>query len=121
MNPLIKKQLEKVTYADLSKFNPATNTYYIKKYTKPKYDLGRCYLIRLSLELVNNLTSIWATNWNNGTAPSNEYLKVHVKGFSGKLVKVDSVAFDIDAGADLPVTWSGYLPIDYITQISVIN
>jgi hypothetical protein len=58
MNQIVKKQLEKVTYADLSNFNPETNTYYIKKYTRAKYNIGKCYLVKVSLEVVNNLNSV---------------------------------------------------------------
>ena len=38
---IIKEQLEKCQFADLNNFDPTTNTFYIKKYSKPTYELNR--------------------------------------------------------------------------------
>ena len=49
IRPIIKEQLEKCQFADLNNFDPATNTFYIKKYSKPTYEVNHCYLVKLPL------------------------------------------------------------------------
>jgi hypothetical protein len=90
MREIIKNQLLKCTYANLNNFNPETNTFYIPKYSKPQYVVGKMYLVQLPLELLNN-SSVIATNWNNGSAPKFQYLKVYVSKLLGKMVYVDSI------------------------------
>lgn len=120
MRKLIKEQLSQVQVADLSKFDNATNTCFIPKYIKPNYDIGKCYIIKLSNLVVNNATSVWASNWNNGTYPKNNYLKIYVSKILGKMIYVDAIAYDIEADKDLLDMWAGWLPESEIKQIKTL-
>ena len=118
MGDIIKKQLEKVSYADLSRYDEKTNTYYIPKYSKPTYEVGSGYLVKLPLELVNNKTSVIASNWNNSTAPAYQYLKIFVSKLLGKMIYVDSTGYDPETDQDIMKLWTGWLNVDELTQIS---
>ena len=114
---IIKKQLKQVYYADLSNFDPETNTYTIPKYSKPRYEIGKCYLINLNPILVGNTWSVFATNWNNSTCPLTPYVKAAVSKINGKMLYVDTLAYDFENRQDLTIMWSGWLPEDEIIQI----
>lgn len=114
---LAKEHLKTCAYADLSNYNESTNTFIIPKYSKPSYDIGKMYLVQVSSNIVNNTTSVIATNWNHGTAPKSTYLKIYVSGLVGKMLKVDSIAVDENTKQDLGFMWSGYLPVNELTQI----
>lgn len=120
MREIIKNQLLKCTYASLNNYDPATNTFYIPKYSKPQYVIGKMYLVQLPLGLVNNTSSVVAANWNNGTAPQFQYLKVYVSKLLGKMVYVDSIGYDVNTRQDINSLWSGWLNIDELTQISAL-
>lgn len=59
---IVKEQLKRVVFANLSNYDEATNTYYIKKYSKPCYKVGEGYLIQIPKYLINNPTSVVAVN-----------------------------------------------------------
>lgn len=118
MRELIKKQLQKCSYADLSNFDPETRTYHIPKYSKPHYEIGKMYLIQLPAAIVGRTDSVIATNWNNGTAPQYEFLKIHVSKTLGKMIYVDSIGYDTEAQRDINILWTGWLPTESITLVN---
>ena len=120
MRDLIRKQLQNCSYANLSNFDAATQTFIIPKYQKPHFVLGNMYLVQLSSILVNNTTSVTAVNYNNGTAPSFQFLKVFVSKSLGKMIYVDSLGFDPATKQDINVLWSGWLPTEELTMLSTI-
>lgn len=120
MRPIIKEQLEKCQFADLNNFDPSTGTFYIKKYSKPTYELNHCYLVKLPLSIVNITDSVLAVNWNNGTCPKTQYLKIYISKALGTMIYVDSISFDFDTKQDLNLMWSGWLDSSQLTQISAL-
>lgn len=112
----IKDQLDKCNFADLSNFDPENNTFLIKKYSKPVYSLQHCYLVSLLPQLLQP-NSVLAINWNAGAVPPYQTLKIYVSKVLGRMLYVDSVAYDINSQKDGPI-WSGWLPIDEITQLA---
>lgn len=116
MIDIIKKQLEKVEYADLSNFNSETNTYIIKKRVDIKLELDNCYLIRVKPSAHSNFVVL--SNWNNGSIPTYEYLKVDISKLMGKMVKVVGVAHDYQNHQDLGSFWSGWLSTDDLEVIA---
>jgi len=120
MRDLIKNQLKQVVYADLSHYDETTGVFTIPKYAKPKYDVGKMYIVQIPNELVGNTHSVLATNWNNNTAPQSAYLKIYVSKFVGKMIYVDSVAFNMQTRSETSFIWSGYLPTEQITQLEAI-
>lgn len=121
MNELVKKQFEKVQVADLSNFNE-NGEFIIPRYNRDKFEINKCYLIELDRTLtINNPNSLIQVNWNNNTYPFYKYLKVDVSDIKGKLIKVNSIGYDIINNQDIPLIWTGWLPNDLIKIISVLE
>lgn len=120
IRPLIKEQLERCQFADLNNYDLATNTFIIKKYSQPTYEINHCYLIKLPINVVNNHDSVLAVNWNNSNAPSTQYLKIYISKTLGNMIYVDSVGFNFDTKQDLNLMWSGWLDSTQLTQISAL-
>ena len=120
IRPLIREQLEKCQFADLNNYDAKTNTFLVKKYSKPTYEVNRCYLVRLPLGIVNNNDSVLAVNWNNGSSPNTQYLKIYISKAMGTMIYVDSIGFDFDTKQDLTLMWSGWLNTTELTQIAAL-
>jgi hypothetical protein len=61
-----------------------------------------------------------AVNYNNGTAPAYQYLKIFVSKSLGKMIYVDSLGFDPSTKQDINVLWSGWLPTEELKLISQV-
>ena len=120
IRPLIKEQLEKCQFADLNNYDARTNTFLVKKYSKPTYELNHCYLVRLPLNIVNAADSVLAINWNSGSFPRTQYLKIYISKVMGTMIYVDSIGFDFDTKQDLNLMWSGWLNTSELTQIAML-
>ena len=113
----IKKQLAQCHFADLSNYDAETNTFKIKKYSKPTYDINHCYLIQLFPSLLDP-SSVVAVNWNSGALPPGPFLKAFVSKTLGNMIYVDSIVYDITTNTDTNQYWSGWLPIDELSQLA---
>lgn len=120
IRPLIKEQLEKCQFADLNNYDANTNTFSIRKYCKPTYELNNCYLVRLPVSIVNKTDSVLAVNWNQGNSPSTQYLKIYISKIMGTMIYVDSIGFDFENKQDLNYMWSGWLNVSELTQIAAL-
>jgi hypothetical protein len=120
IRPLIREQLEKCQFADLNNYDARTNTFIIRKYCKPTYEVNKCYLVRVPASIVNSADSVLATNWNSGSYPRTQYLKTYVSKIMGPMIYVDSIGFDFDTKQDLNIMWSGWLNTAELTQISAL-
>ena len=120
MRELIKQQLQNCSYANLNNFDFETCTFRIPKYCKPQFILGNMYLVQVSNAIVNNTSSVIASNYNNGTAPTFAYLKIFVSKSLGRLIYVDSLGFDPQTKQDINVMWSGWLPTEELNIISQV-
>lgn len=117
---IVEMQLKQVAYADLSHYNEATGVFDIPKYSKPKFDVGKMYVVQVDNELVDNVTSVIAANWNNGTAPHGNILKIYISKMAGKMIYVDSLVFDMATKSDTSIIWSGWLPTERLTQLMAL-
>lgn len=120
IRPIIKEQLEKCQFANLNNFDPTTNTFIIPKYSQPTYDINKCYLVKLPLNIVDTPDSVLAVNWNNGSCPKTQYIKIYISKALGTMIYVDSVGFDFDTKQDLTLMWSGWLDSSQLTQIAAL-
>ena len=118
VNELIEKELKKVEKADLTNFNPETNTYLIPKRKDIKVEEDCCYLVRLKDTIFTNETL--KVNWNNGSLPTYKYLKIDVSKMLPKMIKVVAVGFDNETQKDISYFWSGWLTLDEIEVIKKI-
>lgn len=119
MRDFIKKQLQACKHVNIT-FSDNVYEYTIPQYTKPVFDIGKCYIIRIPQELVNNTTNVLAVNWNNGNAPKYPYLKVYISKALGKMLYVDSVYFDPETRNDLPEMFSGWLDSDTMALVATL-
>ncbi len=120
IRPLIKEQLDKCQFANLNNYDSVTNTFLIPKYSQPTYDLNKCYLVKLPLNIISTGDSVLATNWNNGSFPKTQYLKIYISKTMGNMIYVDSVGFDFETKQDLNLMWSGWLNTSELTQIATL-
>ena len=121
MNKIIKEQLNNIQVANMSNYNEDIYSFIIPKYTADRFEEDKCYLIQLDNSLIiDNKDSLLQSNWNNNTYPKYKYLKIDVSKVMGKMIKVNSIAYDYENKRDLNVLWSGWLPIDLIKIIEVV-
>jgi hypothetical protein len=120
IRPLVREQLEKCQFADLNNYDSETNTFLIKRYSAPTYEVNHCYLVRLPTSIVNKTDSVLAVNWNNGSAPNTQYLKIYISKILGNMIYVDSIGFNFETKQDLNLMWSGWLNTSELTQIAVL-
>lgn len=118
MRDIIRKQLEECVFADISNYDPETNTFLIKKYNRPDYKVGSCYLIKLKDNVLYDKDSVLAINWNKGNLPIHNYIKIYVSQTMGKMIHVDGLYHNFETGEDYKEMWSGWLNIDDIILIS---
>jgi len=118
MRDIIRRQLEECVFADISNYDPETNTFLIKKYNRPDYKVGSCYLIKVNDNVMNDKDSAIAINWNNGNLPKYPYLKIYVGQVMGKMIRVDSIYYNIETNQDSVEMWNGWLNIDDLILIS---
>jgi len=120
MRDLVRRELAKVAYADLTHYDEETGIFTIPKYSKPRFELTKMYIVQVANEVVNNNRSVLASNWNNGTSPKSTYLKIYVSKMIGKMIYVDSLVFNMETKSDTSILWSGWLPVDQLTQLYVL-
>lgn len=112
---LIEKQLSKVSYADLSNFDKSTNTYYIKRVLKTKFEVNQIYVVKLKDSLFEN--ELLKVNYNQNTVPPHKLYMIDVINILGKVIKVNAVEYDLNLNKPLVDRWSGYLTIKDIEVI----
>lgn len=113
----IDELLKKCRYASVAGYDEKTHTYRIPKYSKPVYEIGKCYIVKLSKDIVGNKKSVMATNWNHGQAPECECMKICVSKRLGDNIYVDSLGYDMESDSDSDRMWSGWLCTKDLTQI----
>ncbi len=116
MRDYVKKQLLSLELAIPSSYDEKTNTYFIPRYTKPIYKVGKSYLVKLP----DNYISLMQ-GWGNKNYPKSNYLKIIVKNTLGKSINVDALEIDPQSLLDTERLWFGYLNTDYIEQIKKID
>ena len=110
---VIQDQLAKVLMADLSNFDKETNTFFIKKYSHTKLEVGKYYVIKLDNILLDKDNDVMC-NWNNSVVPTSNCYKIEVIKSVGKLIYVQGISYDFENKKSLGELWDGWLPTDEI-------
>lgn len=121
MRELIKQQLRACNFANLSNTVKIEGGYLIKipKYSKPRFELGKMYLISLSEDAAFNSASYLSVTRNNNTVPGISCLKAYIAKQEGRLVYTNCIGFNLNTNCDdLSKVWSGWLDIDDFSLIS---
>lgn len=118
MNKLVKEQLAKCKVAQVPPYDENTTHLRIKKYNEIKIAENNYYLIRLHSSVTNPPSnSVLASNWNNGLVPRHSHYKCEVIKIFGTMIKINGLAYDINANRDIDEIWTGWLPLDGIEVI----
>ena len=122
INPLIKDQLSKIRRIEVPAVNDSTNVITLHKDQIKQASSGLhedcCYLISVEDYILNPPDGFTLhTNWNNNIAPKHKVMKVDVTKIMGKMVKVNSMGYDMKNQVDTNDMWSGWLPQKSITII----
>ena len=114
MRKLIKQQLEKVEYADLSNLSEM-EAFIIPKRAKSIFAQGKEYIIELSDDLLlKGANPTLESNYNRGRVPQNKVLHGEIENILGKLIFFSGCGYD---NGDLNTFWRGYLPKDKIKVV----
>ena len=114
MNPLIKDQLSKIQRLNVPSYDDSTT-----QLTLTKNDIkvveslqeDHCYLISVDDYILNPPEGFTLhTNWNNNTYPKHKIMKIDVTKIMGKMVKVNSMGYDMKNQTDTTDMWTGWLP-----------
>ena len=106
---LVKEQLNKVVYADLSNYDEKTNTYHIPKINQIKLQINHSYIIKIKDSLYMN--ELLKSNYNQGRTPPYKSYLIDIVSILGKIIKVNGVEYDLTLNKVLNNLWSGYLAI----------
>ena len=106
---LVKEQLSRVQFADLSNYDESANTFYISKINQIKLKVGNSYIIKVKDSIKED--EILKSNYNQGKNPPINYLLIDVLNILGKIIKVNSIEYDIVNNQTIGNLWGGYLTI----------
>lgn len=119
MTKTLKKQLAQIQYADLSRFDPDTNSYFIPKRLDIKLEKNRFYLLEISEDLKTDV--IMKNNWNNGYSPKSTYYIVEITDIiANKILKCSGSGY-LDDLITVNDIWSGYFPLNKIKILKEIK
>ena len=115
---LIKEQLSKVQFADLSNYDGSANTFYIPKINQIKLIVNHQYIIKIKDSLYSN--ELLKTNYNNNSIPPFNCYLIDVMSILNKIIKVNAIEYDIENNKTLNNSWGGYLSIKDVDVIEEI-
>lgn len=113
MHYAVYDQLQKVKKADLPDYDISTMELVIPKSgTAPsKFSVGKQYIIQVEPYIVKPFEGFTLhDNWNNGQSPKHFILKATILEIMGKMVKIDSVGYNLNANTVIDDKWTGWLP-----------
>lgn len=121
MNPIIEKQLDKIKQLNNLQIDETETGIHISKATEAVQQSlvqDNCYLISVADYILNPPQGFTLhTNWNNNIAPKHKVMKIDVSKVMGKMIKVNSVGYDLKNNVDTNDFWEGWLPEKSITII----
>ena len=114
MNPLIKTQLNKIRTVRLPEFDDNTTHLNIPMRTNSDpivVEQDKCYIIQVEDYILNPPDGFTLhTNWNGNKIPKHKFMKVDVTKIMGKMIKVNSIGYDMFNGTNINDMWEGWLP-----------
>jgi len=111
MSKQAEKQLLKVSVASLANYDADTQTYFIPKKTNLSISIGRYYIINIDRSLLDPKSNdVLYRNWNHGTVPKCDRMRVEVDRKLGTMIHVVSVAED-----ETKAMWEGWLPENMVS------
>lgn len=122
MNKAIKDQLEKVKVANIGYYDNDTTEIIIPRFEQVRYEIGSYYLVKLDGALTSPTgNELLISNWNKGTYPRCEFLKIDVTKVLGKMIYVNALGYDNEKQEDLNYCWTGWLPIQQLELVTKLS
>lgn len=112
---LVKEQLSKVQFADLSNYDRENNIYHIPHTNQIKLKVNHSYLIKIKESIINN--DILKINYNEGKVPDIGSYIIDIISILNKIIKVNAVKYDEEEEKETNVWWSGYISLNDIEII----
>lgn len=113
MHYAVYDQLQKVKRANLPEYDINTMEMVIPKSgTSPStFQIGKRYIIQVEPYIVKPFEGFTLhDNWNKGISPKHYIMKALICEIMGKMVKIQSVGYDINQHKDINDEWEGWLP-----------
>jgi hypothetical protein len=124
MNPLIKKQLDKIQKIKVPDFDDSTQKLIFPKSDEKTSDIlqeDRCYIIAVEDYILHPPDGFTLhSNWNNNKIPKHKIMKIDVSKIMGKMIKVNSIGYDLHRQEDILDSWTGWLPAKAIKVIDIL-
>ena len=121
MNPLVKSQLEKIRGVVIPDYDDSTLQIHIpikSEVATITLEQDKCYVVSVEDYILNPPDGFTLhTNWNNNKIPKHKFMKIDVCKIMGKMVKVNSIGYDIVNKTNINDMWEGWLPESSITII----
>ena len=121
MNPLVKSQLEKIRGVVIPDYDDSTLQIHIpikSEVATITLEQDKCYVVSVEDYILNPPDGFKLhTNWNNNKIPKHKFMKIDVCKIMGKMVKVNSIGYDIVNKTNINDMWEGWLPESSITII----
>ena len=124
MNPVVKRELEKVRIP-LPEYDDDTTILHIPKQGNSSeavthtIEVSHCYLIQVADYVLNEPPNFTlSSNWNKGVKPVSKFLKVQIDTIMGKMIQVSGCGYDWQSQADKSDVYSAlWLPLASIGVI----
>ena len=114
MNPIIKKQLEKCTVANIPVFTDDDLVITIPKgsiLNVTPYQVGKCYIVEIADYVIDPPDGFsLSSNWNKGTCPKYKRYKREIVKIVGKMICILGCGIDPSSGAETNDLWQGWVP-----------
>ncbi len=125
IDPIIRQQLENCKVADVPRLQEDQYTYIIPQGAKVKispYQVGKCYLVSLSDEMLHpSAESVIASNWNGGLIPKHRYYKCEINKVMGTMVKLVGCGYIPENDIDTFDLWDGWVPMCDLTIVRELD
>lgn len=114
MNPLIKTQLDKIRTVKVPPYEDNTTHITIPMRTPNDpiiLEEDKCYIVQVEDYILNPPDGFTLhTNWNQNKIPKCKYMKIDVSKIMGKMIKVNSIGYDMGTKSSINEVWEGWLP-----------
>ena len=124
VNPLIKTQLDKIRTVKVPPYEDNTTHITIPMRTPNDpiiLEEDKCYIVQVEDYILNPPDGFTLhTNWNQNKIPKHKIMKIDVRKVMGKMIKVNSIGYDIINKVNINDVWEGWLPEKSITVIERI-
>lgn len=122
MNPLVEAQLKKIMEIVDIDFDDKTAHISIPQNSIAQnpnsLSVDCCYLVSVDDYILNPPDGfVLHTNWNNNRIPKDKVMKIDVITRMGKMIKVNSIGYDMKNKVSTNNVWEGWLPEKSITVI----